>query len=218
MVKEAWAPHAAPGSGRKEAVSASAAASGQGRGWRSGEGKRGSGTRARSRLLPRLWARRAPRAPRKHLTRALPGAGGFEAAPAAGAPRSHRRAQRRARRPLVAAPPLFPWQPLGNKHGGASSSTRRKWGAPPRPAPGAGGHFAPRRSRATFPQAVPAPSPARGQAGFLPPIGPSAPGLGKGHAAHSVSSPHSFHWSLPREGPSCALRGSPPVRGQEFPI
>ena len=119
---------------------------------------------------------------------------------------------------MVAAPPGFHGNPLETNKA-----------ASPAPPAGNGTRF-PGRPRElgaaasqggpepTFPEAVPAPSPPRCQAGFHPPRAPSAPGLGQGRAAHPLSSPHSFHWRLPREGPSCALSSSPPGRGQEFPI
>lgn len=43
-------------------------------------------------------------------------------------------------------------------------------------------------------------------------------GLRERARCHHVRSPHSFHWRLPREGPSCALNSSPRRKGQAFPI
>lgn len=86
----------------------------------------------------------------------------------------------------------------GNKQGArlpppAGNGTRL-----PLPAPGAGVHCVPGRS---------------------PPLTPARPSRLRERArCHHVRSPHSFHWRLPREGPSCALNSSLRRKGQAFPI
>lgn len=157
---------------------------------------------------------------RKHLTcrgswsqcrRGGPGSAGARAVPPT------RLATRAG--PLGAAPPRFPRQPRGNKQGGACNPppAGNETRLPP-PAPGAGAHCVPGGAGPVFPEAIPAPHPRAAKRASTHRGAAAAPGPGRGRAAYHVSSAHSFHCWLPREGPSCALSSSPRGRGQEFPI
>ena len=146
----------------------------------------------------------------------LPGAGVTEETPAARGP--HRRHPATAQRPLVAAPPRFPRQPLDTNTEArhpphAGNGTRL-----PGPDRRAGGHCVPGGDGAILPQETSPPLPQ------APPPRPGpGPGRGSGEGAPPApSTPRGrFHPSLPREAPGCArgsLRAAPHrPQGRNFP-
>lgn len=97
----------------------------------------------------------------------------------------------------------------GNKQGARHPPPAGNGRRLPLPAPWAGVHCVPGRS----PPLTPA-RPSRLSCAARPrPLG-----LRERARCHHVRSPHSFHWRLPREGPSCALNSSLRRKGQAFPI
>lgn len=60
------------------------------------------------------------------------------------------------------------------------------------------------------------PRPRRAGRGLPLKQAPPLPGLGDGRAAHLVSSPHSFHWRLPREGPRLLPSAAPTPQRTEI--